>query len=312
VTRHGASGAATLDLAEAGARLPAVAGSFYPDDPHVLRTIVTRQLAEAERRHPLPAGLGEPAGILVPHAGLEYSGVVAAAGWLVLRASDRSPGSDPTSVVILGTNHRAGWLTGVAAWDRGPWRTPLGDVIVDEDLADAVVGLGPPFVVDRDAHRGEHSIEVQLPFLQVVAPAARIVALAVSTGTGRRALEAGASLGALLAARREMGQRILLAISSDMAHYPSRGDAARVTDFLRPAILDIDAEGLAAREAGVRIQPMSGLACGMCGIEPAVMGLAALRAAGAHRAVSLAEATSADAGGPGDHTVGYLAAAFFD
>jgi AmmeMemoRadiSam system protein B len=294
--------AATL----AGERPPAVAGTFYPADPDRLRAMVGRMLAEADRLHPLPAGLGEPVGVLVPHAGLEYSGVVAAAGWRVLRAL----GPEPATIVILGTNHRAAWLDGVGAWDRGAWRTPLGEVAVDADLAAAVLGLGPPFAVDRDAHRGEHSIEVQLPFLRVVAPEARIVPLAVGTGIGQAALDAGARLGALVAARRRAGDRILLAVSTDMAHYPAHEDAVRVTGHLWPAILDVDAQALAAGESAVRLGRMPGLACGMCGIEPAVVGLAALRAAGARRAVSLAAATSADAGGPRDHTVGYLAAAF--
>ncbi len=164
--------------------------------------------------------------------------------------------------------------------------------------------------MDRDAHRGEHSLEVQLPLLVAVAPGARIVPLAVSAGTGRRAIEAGERLGRLLAARRAAGDRIVLAISSDMAHYPPADACARATEALLPAILGLDAARLAALEEDMRVAGIRGLACGMCGIEPAVLGLAALRAMGATAGTVLAASTSADAGGPPDRTVGYLAVRF--
>ncbi len=168
----------------------------------------------------------------------------------------------------------------------------------------------PSVRVDRDAHRGEHSLEVQLPLLVEAAPGARIVPLAVSAGTGRPAIEAGARLGRLLAARRSAGERVVLAISSDMAHYPPADACARATETLLPAILDLDPAGLAAVEADMRLAGIHGLACGMCGIEPAVLGLAALRAMGAVSGTVLAAMTSADAGGPRDRTVGYLAVRF--
>jgi AmmeMemoRadiSam system protein B len=187
---------------------------------------------------------------------------------------------------------------------------PSGEVAVDAALAAQIVALGPPFHVDRDAHRGEHSLEVQLPLLAAAAPGARIVPLAVSAGTGRRAIEAGARLGRLLAARRTAGNRVVLVISSDMAHYPPADACARATETLLPAILDLDPAGLASIEGDMRVAGVRGLACGMCGIEPAILGLAALRAMGATASTVLAASTSADAGGPPDRTVGYLAARF--
>jgi len=296
-------------------RAAAVAGTFYPASPDQLRALVVRQL-DRERRPDRLLGVGPtrlPLGLLVPHAGLVYSGLVAAAAWGLLEPhADEAARPAPLTVVILGTNHRAGWLDGFGVWDRGAWRTPLGETVVDDALAAALVDLGPPFVVDREAHAAEHSIEVQLPFLQIVAPEARIVPLAVATGVGEAALEAGARLGSLLRRWGRDGRRIVLAISTDMAHYPSDRDTAAITADLLPAILDLDAAALATREAKARARGIPGLACGMCGIEPAVVGLAALRAAGAIRAEALAAATSADAGGPADQTVGYLAVSFFD
>ena len=185
------------------------------------------------------------------------------------------------TVVLLGTNHGASWLDGVAGWGPGAWRTPLGDVPIDAELADAVLGLGAPFLVDREAHRSEHSIEVQLPILQAVAPRARIVPLAVSTGTGDDAVAAGARLGALLAQRRAAGYPVVLAISSDMAHYPFATACARATDAQLPAILSLEPAALAVTEAVLVAGGTPGLVCGMCGIEPAVLGVSALRAMGA-------------------------------
>jgi AmmeMemoRadiSam system protein B len=259
---------------------------------------------------------GTPAGLLVPHAGLGYSGVVAAAAWRLLgeRPEGPTPGpgqaGGPPTVILLGTNHGAAWLSGVGVWESGAWRTPLGEVAVDEELAAGVIGLGAPFLVDREAHQGEHSIEVQLPLLQHVAPGAGILPLAVATGIGAAALDAGRRLGELLAMLRLDDAQLVLAISSDMAHYPAAVACERAIETLLPSVLAVDPEALAAGEVAIRDARIRGLVCGMCGIEPAVVGLAALRAMGATAATRLDSATSADAGGPDDRTVGYLAVRF--
>jgi MEMO1 family protein len=299
------------------ARPPAVAGSFYPGRAGELGALVDELLADAAARFPAPAALGSGplAAVLVPHAGLVYSGLVAAAGWRALLTSPEAsgtspeaPGTSPT-LVLLGTNHGAGWLDGVGAWDGGPWSIPLGEVSIDLGLTRAVVDLGPPFAPDARCHLGEHSLEVQLPFVARLASEARIVALSVGTGTGPRAIEAGERLGQLLAARRAAGEPILLGISSDMAHYPAAAVAERVTAALLPYIVGLAPDALAIAEAdSTWSEP--GVSCGMCGIAPTVLGLAALRAMGAAPGVPLAAATSADAGGDPRRTVGYLAVGF--
>jgi len=315
------NGGGTPRTSEPGAaRQMAVAGSFYPAGAGALASTVDELLRAAHSAFPPPTDLdpAELAGVLVPHAGLVYSGVVAAAAWGALLSSalppapaqpPPTPAEPPATIVLLGTNHGAAWLDGVGAWDRGPWRTPLGEVPIDHALTEALLGLGAPFGADARCHLGEHSLEVQLPFVRRLAPEARIVALSVGTGTGSRAIEAGERLGRLLAARRSAGERILLAISSDMAHYPAAATCERVTATLLPSIVGLAPESLATAEAGVaRREP--GVSCGMCGIAPAVLGLAALRAMGAAPGVPLAAATSADAGGDPRRTVGYLAVAF--
>ncbi|OGO51772.1 MAG: AmmeMemoRadiSam system protein B [Chloroflexi bacterium RBG_16_69_14] len=289
-------------------RRPAVAGSFYPAESAYLDDLVEELLGRADRLAPAAGPVEGPVlGLLVPHAGLVYSGAVAAAGWRLLGMLPRDP---PPTVVLLGTNHTAGWLDGVAAWETGAWRTPLGDVSIDADLAGAIVDLGPPFIIDRAVHLGEHSIEVQLPLLQTVESLARIVPLSVAAGTGDDAIAAGDRLGTLLAQRRAAGEPIFLALTSDMAHYPPDAACAQVTADLLPPILSLDPGALARAERGVVAGGVPGLVCGMCGIQPTVLGLAALRALGATHGSRLAAATSADAGGSTLRTVGYLAVAF--
>jgi hypothetical protein len=286
-------------------RRAAVAGSFYPGDPVELRGLVMAQLASAPPRPDDIAVTADGlAGILVPHAGLVYSGHVAAVAWGQIARTR------PSTIVLLGTNHRAGWLDGVGVWDAGIWRTPMGDVSVDADLAAEILELGAPFVLDRDAHRTEHSLEIQLPFVVATMPRTRIVPIAVSTGTGRSAVLVGERLGSLLARRRAGGDVVAVAISTDMAHYPPAGTAAWVTDELTPFIVGLRPADLADAEAEVTRAGLPGVACGMCGIEPAVVGCAALRAMGASDGIRLAAATSAEAGGGEERTVGYLSVAF--
>lgn len=302
----------TPDDAGGSIRAPVVAGAFYPADPVRLRSLVDALVVEAAGLPSLrPGGAAAEAlahgplqGILVPHAGLVYSGIVAAAGWLAAARAE------PDVVVILGTNHSAGWLDGVGLWEAGAWRSPTGSQAVDAVLGDAILSLGPPFCVDRAAHLDEHSIEVQLPLLERLLPSARIVPLAVATGSGGRAIEAGRALGLLLGARRAAGETIVVAISSDMAHYPTHDACRRATAALLPSIERLDATGLGEAERRVVTAGDRSLVCGMCGIAPAVVGLAALAAMGATRGITLASATSADAGGPLDRTVGYLSVAF--
>ncbi len=288
-------------------REPAVAGTFYPGDPARLSRMTATMLdaaAAGAESGPGPGGAtSSPLGILVPHAGLAYSGTVAAAAWRLV--------GDGATVVILGTNHTAPWLHGVGVWDAGSWRTPLGAVPVDAELASEILALGLPFGPDRAAHLDEHSIEVQLPLLRAVAPGARIVPLAVGAGTGDGAIAAGMRLGSLLARRRAAGAPIVLAISTDMAHYPPADACDRVTRELLPAIEALLPGELARAEAAVRGAGAGpGIVCGMCGIEPAVLGLAALRAMGASSGVALASATSADAGADPRRAVGYLSVMF--
>jgi AmmeMemoRadiSam system protein B len=280
-----------------------VAGTFYDSNRGRLDAMVATLLAGA-RAEPRPQGL-EPsavAGLLVPHAGLVYSGAVAALAWAL--AGEIAP----ATIILAGTDHEAR-AAGVGVWAGGPWRTPLGDVASDDDLADEIAALGPPFERDDFAHFGEHSLEVQLPLLMRACPEAKIVALAVSPRLTRHA-EAGRALARVITRWRNAGERLLLVASSDMAHYPPADVCEQVDAHLLEPLLRLDVDELRLREARVSQSGRSGIVCGMCGIDPVRVAMVALAETGARRGILLGAATSADAGGDPGRTVGYAAAAF--
>ena len=291
-------------------RPPAHAGTFYPASPGALRALVDAQLEEAAGR--ITAGpegsrgmQPRPVGLVVPHAGLVYSGPIAAAAWATLR--DRPP----ATLVLAGTNHYAGDLRGAALWPDGAWRTPLGEVAVDGKLASRILELGDPFAATPSAHRREHSLEVQLPFISRACPAASIVPMLISFESTGACLAAGARLGRLLAQTREGGIDVALIASSDFAHYPPAAEAEAVTRTLLPPLLALDGKELARREADLRWSGIPDLACGMCGIEPVLFAVGAWRAMGLGPGRLLAAGTSADVpGGDQGRTVGYAAVGF--
>jgi len=281
----------------------AVAGTFYPADPGRLAGLVDQLLEEAAgRARPASLSPDSVVGALVPHAGLVYSGAIAALTWLLVGEIV------PSTIVLAGTDHQA-WADGIGVWTGGPWETPLGQVPVDRDLAMRIAGLGGHFAADNDAHLTEHSLEVQLPLLARVCPGARIVPLAVSPRLTAH-VEAGAQLGRLLANLRSAGERVLLVASSDLAHYPPAQICEEVDELLLEPLLDMDGEALDELDEDIVRSGRPGLVCGLCGIDPVRFTLAALAEMGATRGYLLGKATSADAGGDPHRTVGYAAAAF--
>jgi len=295
--------AGATDPRAGATRPPAVSGTFYPAEPDRLSSLVAALLAGAADV-PRPAGASPDGvlGLLVPHAGLVYSGAVAALSWALVGEIA------PSTVVLAGTDHQAA-AAGVGVWTGGPWRTPLGEVAVNRELGLRIVGLDRPFEMDDDAHLTEHSIEVQLPLLTRACPGARIVPLAVSPRLQTHA-EAGALLGRLLAKLRAAGERVLLVASSDLAHYPPARVCEEVDDQLLEPLLRLDGEALFKLDRALGAANLPGLVCGLCGIDPVRFVLSAVAEMGATRGLLLGAATSADAGGDPRRTVGYAAAAF--
>jgi AmmeMemoRadiSam system protein B len=286
-------------------RPPRHAGSFYPADGDALRALVDRLLADAAGAQ-AEATVAQLRGVVVPHAGLEYSGPIAALGWQVVAAAR------PDLVVLLGADH-LGRARGVAVASGGPWLCPAGAVGVDPVAAAGVVGLGPPFHADDAAHVEEHSLEVQLPFLALGCPGTPIVPMLVGglPSNGPQGLvAAGERLAGLMASLWQAGRRPVLVATSDLAHYPREGLAKTVDRMMLAPVLAVDWAGLLAEERGVERARLPGLHCGMCGVEAVALALMTLGALGARRTRLLGHATSADAArGDAGRTVGYAAVA---
>jgi AmmeMemoRadiSam system protein B len=265
-------------------RLPAVSGRFYPSDPLELTALVHKHTRIA----PLPAPARGKA-CLVPHAGYVYSGHVTGAvlARIVL----------PKIIIILGVRHHARGEP-VAILSKGAWRTPLGDAAIDEPLALALREACPLLREDSVAHGAEHSLEVQLPFLQVLAPDFTFVPIALGTVNFEKLVSVGEALARVLAQRED----VLLLTTSDLNHYEDDA-TTRVKD--RKAIdqlLALDPRGLYDACRNERIS--------MCGLGPAVTMLMALNAWGVRRADLVKYATSADVSGDRTAVVGYAGMIF--
>ncbi len=240
-------------------RPPAVAGQFYERDGASL----AHQVEQCFRDPRGPGGIPPPhrasdrrvRGAVVPHAGYVYSGPIAAHAFYHIAAE-----RPPESVLVLGVDHR-GTSRGAALSDR-PWLTPLGPTAVDHDLVRALAR--GPIEVDEEAHRGEHSIEVELPFLEYVLPKPKFVALMVAHGP----LEFLEEVGRIV--RDAVGERdVLLLASTDFSHYVPAPTADRLDHLAIDAILSRDPGRLYRTVAGEQIS--------MCGIAPTTVLLAATR-----------------------------------
>jgi AmmeMemoRadiSam system protein B len=265
-------------------RLPAVAGRFYPANPEELTALV--------RKYAMPQPDTKPQRVkacLVPHAGLVFSGHVAGAVFSRIAL--------PQRIVILGVRHFPRGES-LAINTGGAWRTPLGDVLIDEALADTLKKECPILREDRVAHGAEHSLEVQLPFLQVLSPGLSFVPVALGTARFDDLVAVGEALGRVLAANPE----VLLLTTSDLNHYENDA-ATRLKD--KKAIDQI----LALNPLGLydvcRNEDIS-----MCGLGPAVAMLTALRALAAKHAELVRYATSADVSGDTSSVVGYAGFVF--
>jgi AmmeMemoRadiSam system protein B len=276
-------------------RPPAVAGSFYPQEPRRLAAELKTLFEQA--RPPLG---GPPIALVVPHAGFAFSGLIAADGWR------QAQGHRYDLVVLLGTNHTAGFFTGISVFLGSGFRTPLGVVQVDEQAASSLLAADRDCSSDPAPHEREHSIEVQLPFVQTVLPGVPILPVIVSDEDPHLCARLGVALANVLS-----GRRALIVASSDLSHFPSYEDAAAADRAVLGAMAGMDPDGLIetiAREQGARRR---GLDTCACGLAPVLAALAAARTLGATRGTVLSHASSGDTP-PGDRArvVGYGAVRF--
>ncbi|HKS25367.1 MAG TPA: AmmeMemoRadiSam system protein B [Thermoanaerobaculia bacterium] len=265
-------------------RPPAVAGQFYEGTPERLRAQVARCLDA----NPEPAAKEPFIGAVVPHAGLMYSGHVAGAFYKSAALAKR--------YVILCPNHTG--LGHFAAINRGgEWRTPLGDVSVDSALAEELMRRAPMLAEDWKAHAREHSLEVQLPFLQALAGDFTFVPLCLATHNFALCEEIGSAIADVVRAQGDVG----ILASSDLNHYEDQETTLRKDQLAIDEVVELDPRGLwdAVDEHDVS----------MCGFIPTTVMLVAAKKLGATRARLLKHATSGDVNGDYGHVVGYAAIA---
>lgn len=267
-------------------RNPAVSGMFYASD--------TGELAEQIEwcyKHELGPGVlprvnergpRDVVAIIVPHAGYYYSGPVAAHAYKAL-ADDGSFGT----AAILGPNH-TGYGYSVSLWNRGNWSTPLGEVEIDRELAGRL--LGGVIQADETAHIREHSIEVQLPWLQYLYTKVKIVPITMLAQDLKTARSVGKAIS-------KAGDDLVIIASSDLTHYESQSAAMQKDASVIEAIVALDEEKLYER--------CENLDCTMCGYGPVAAAIVAAKEMKAKQASLLKYATSGDTSGDFSQVVGY-------
>src|SRR5512143_1040133 len=274
-------------------RHPAVAGQFYKGSPDALKKQVEAFIDAG-------AGRKKAVGIVSPHAGLMYSGSVAGAVYSRIEL--------PDTFVLIGPNH-TGLGTPVSLMTKGNWETPLGTVMIDEALAASIMSRSPLIREDTLAHLREHSLEVQLPFIQYLRSNFKIVPIQMLDTRLETCREVGRAIGEAIAefGMRNVGKNTepgtlksqppLIVASSDMSHYES-ASVAKEKDFKAiDKILKLDPEGL---HRTVKDNSIT-----MCGYGPAVAMLVASKMLGAARADLVKYSNSGEVSGNYDQVVGY-------
>lgn len=271
-------------------RRMAVGGRWYPAQP--------ARLAEDVDRHVAAASVDLPHGrlraIVVPHAGLLYSGPVAAFAYRAARTGAYR------TFVLVGPSHFVPF-SGVALWSEGAWETPFGPVAVDGTLASAIRAQSRDVVDLPEAHGREHSLEMQLPFIARLFAGAAIVPLVMGHQTRQTAFALGDAMAAALGTADPSD--VLIVASSDLSHYEDAATAAALDAVVLERVEALDPGGLMDA-----LERQPGHACGG---GPMVATLHAARELGASAARVLRYADSGDVSGDKSAVVGYMAAAIW-
>ncbi len=259
-------------------RNPVVAGQFYPASPDQLRTMIKGFVDEKATKE-------EIIGLVVPHAGYVYSGAVA--GATISRVKFKN------TFIILGPNH-TGNGPPFSIMTEGAWKTPLGQVEIDSALAKEILATSSYLQEDHLAHQAEHSIEVQLPFLQYSKPDIKFVPIVLSYADGAIYQEIGRGIAQAI---KKLNREVVILASSDMTHYEPDESARQKDAQAIEAILALNGDELLKRVRELNIT--------MCGYAPAVSLIAAARELGADKAELVKYQTSGDTSGDYGSVVGY-------
>jgi len=261
-------------------RSPVVAGQFYPGSEASLLKSLKTLVPEI-----LPDKRKEALAVISPHAGYIYSGGVAGETFGGVRV--------PENVIILGPNH-TGHGAPVALMSQGSWDMPMGEVPINRELAAQIAENSPQVEIDDLAHQFEHSLEVQVPFLQYMQKDLTIAPIVVSHVSYETCVTVGKGLAAAI---KSYGKSVLIVASTDMTHYESRQSASAKDSLALECIKKLDPEGLYNTVVGKRIS--------MCGIMPTTVTLIAALALGAKKAELIRYTDSGETSGDTSHVVGY-------
>ncbi len=276
-------------------RKPAVAGQFYPSDPTELSKMVEAMLSRAQKVLPSP-----PQILIAPHAGYVFSGQVAA--W----AFKQVEGSRYDAVIVIGVNHYVPGFRQISVYAGDAFETPLGLVPVAKGIANSLLEH-KGIVFDREAHRQEHSVEVEVPFVQKVLPGTPIVPIVM----GEPFWDNASVLSEALAEVAE-GRKLLFVASSDLSHYPAYEDAKKVDRATLEAIISMDPEVFLKTTKEWMNKGIPGLGTCACGEGPILTAMMLAQKLGLNRATVLRYANSGDTPfGDEERVVGYGAVAFW-
>ncbi len=259
-------------------RNPVVAGQFYPESPSQLKAMIETCIDERVTKE-------EVIGLVSPHAGYIYSGPVAGAVISKVKFKD--------TFVIMGPSH-TGRGKPLSIMTQGTWKTPLGEVEIDSELSKRILTTSSYLEEDSIAHQYEHSIEVQLPFLQYFQPNIKIVPIILAYATGAIYKEIGKELARAI---KELNREVVIMASSDMTHYEPQESAQRKDNKAIEAILDLNEDELLKR--------VDELDMSMCGYAPTVSLISAAKELGATGAELVRYQTSGDTTGDYSAVVGY-------
>ncbi len=267
-----------LDKESHEKRQPAVAGRFYPAQREALVREVEAHIERNVEKSPV-------LGIVVPHAGFKYSGDVAGVVYSRIEI--------PDTVILIGPNH-TGQGEAVAVMTKGIWSMPMGDIAIDRELANAICEETVMAKQDSSAHRFEHSLETQLPFLQYFKKEFKIVPICLMRMkvSACKALSEG-----IVRAVNRLGRPVLLVASSDMTHYESHDRASTKDRLAITCIKNRDPVSLFETVQSEKIT--------MCGVNPVTVMLLCSESLGAKEAELVKYKTSGEVSGDMEQVVGY-------
>ena len=279
-------------------RQPAVAGAFYPDNPEILKKTIENCFLDDFGVGEIPS-IGEfegddyPLNIMVPHAGYQYSGAIASHGYCRLVQN-----GFPEVFIILSPNH-TGYGREISVFNEGEWITPLGSVQIDDEFAEAIISHSDIASADFTAHRYEHSIEVQLPFLQYFSDNFKIVPITM----GSQSFTATNDLAkAIFEAANDLNKSYCVIASTDLSHFNNQEKANTVDGFVLEDIEEMNEFKLFEEVIQYNIT--------MCGYGPVMTTIALSKMSNKSNCEILAYKTSGDVTGDLSSVVGYASGIF--